>query len=749
MDFNALQFKHSWRQYQKRVLEAIDQHLNDDRLHIVAAPGAGKTTLGLEVFRRLKRRTLVLSPTRIIRDQWIERLADFTQQNVSELDWVSRDLKKPNVLTSTTYQAVHALACEQAPDSVSEEINIKEGGPSTIDEELDTEEALEIGKLNDENIDSFVKLLQLNNISALILDEAHHLKSEWWRVLDKTADQIPELIIVSLTATPPYDSVDHEWNKYETLCGPIDEEISVPELVKAGTLCHHQDFVWVVDVGSSEKEKIQDFEKRVSNFCKSLDSSPEFSKAILEHPWVSDTPNDLDIVKNPEVAIAILSYLKHKNYDIPPALLSLLDLDHRDIPDLGRRWWQILVEALLFFPSFKNSEPTENYITSLKKEMRAIELLKRREVCLEHSRQINRSLSQSIAKTRACCDIHAIELEKRGEQLRQVILTDYIRDEALESKTRITDVTLGAWPIFSELIKFSKIPESVALLTGRISVIHSSLLPELEIELTNNIFQVKPMEKYTDFVIVSTALNALTSSFTQLLLKGSIKVLVGTKSLLGEGWDAPAVNSLILASSVGSFMLTNQMRGRAIRKDKNVPDKISSIWHLAAIDHKSENFGWSDFNDLKRRFDTFVGLDEKKTTIESGIDRLHLKNLTTQPPKALEYSPAPANNKDMTQRYQNLINCAELWNNALTLDDAARVLPSVETPKIQTLKKLHFKNSFHFILIQLSAILAAAVQFLGNFIRLSKNSWVSYFAFFVIFIAVISLPNSIKAIKIF
>ena len=31
-----------------------------------------------------------------------------------------------------------------------------------------------------------------------------------------------------------------------------------------------------------------------------------------------------------------------------------------------------------------------------------------------------------------------------------------------------------------------------------------------------------------------------------------IKVIIGTKSLLGEGWDAPCVNSLILASFVGS-----------------------------------------------------------------------------------------------------------------------------------------------------------------------------------------------------
>jgi hypothetical protein len=49
---------------------------------------------------------------------------------------------------------------------------------------------------------------------------------------------------------------------------------------------------------------------------------------------------------------------------------------------------------------------------------------------------------------------------------------------------------------------------------------------------------------------------------TSVFAQGGITVLIGTKSLLGEGWDAPCINTLVLASFVGSFMLSNQMRGR-------------------------------------------------------------------------------------------------------------------------------------------------------------------------------------------
>ena len=49
--------------------------------------------------------------------------------------------------------------------------------------------------------------------------------------------------IVALTATPPVDVPQAEWNRYSTFCGPIDEEVGVPELVAEGNLCPHQDFV--------------------------------------------------------------------------------------------------------------------------------------------------------------------------------------------------------------------------------------------------------------------------------------------------------------------------------------------------------------------------------------------------------------------------------------------------------------------------------------------------------------------------
>jgi predicted helicase len=60
---DAMAFRKDWRVYQSRLLDHLDRFLGNKRLHLVAAPGSGKTVLGLEVVRRVNQPTLVLAPT--------------------------------------------------------------------------------------------------------------------------------------------------------------------------------------------------------------------------------------------------------------------------------------------------------------------------------------------------------------------------------------------------------------------------------------------------------------------------------------------------------------------------------------------------------------------------------------------------------------------------------------------------------------------------------------------------------------
>ncbi|MEI7832519.1 MAG: hypothetical protein WCJ56_04915, partial [bacterium] len=115
----------------------------------------------------------------------------------------------------------------------------------------------------------------------------------------------------------------------------------------------------------------------------------------------------------------------------------------------------------------------------------------------------------------------------------------------------------------------------------------------------------------------------LVGLITALITEGDITVLVGTKALLGEGWDAPVINTLILASTIGAFMLTNQMRGRAIRTVPGDAEKTANIWHLVTVDPLQSD-GGTDFIAMQRRFHTFMGANVYAGRIENGISRIGL-----------------------------------------------------------------------------------------------------------------------------
>lgn len=688
MPFLELKFKYPWRPYQRRVLDAIDHHLDDNKLHIVAAPGAGKTTLGLEVFRLLKRNALVLSPTRVIRDQWLSRLSDFCDvDDIESLDWVSRDIDEPLVLTSVTYQALYAKLTYK----------VDKNPPQDLEEEFSE-------KIKTIALKKFITKLTKNKIQVIIMDEAHHLRAEWWRAIDKVLQALPDLILVSLTATPPYDSEGHEWSKYEQLCGPIDEEISVPELVKTGTLCPHQDFIWAVNVSATEKKQIKDYDDRVSFLCRTLFDDNTFNQVVLEHPWLTQHADTNAIIKQPYIAIALLSFMKAKNLEIPQYLFVLLDLNLKEIPDFGRHQWQILIEAVLFSNSFVHQDQAKKFVEQLKKQLRSTELLHKRQLSLVRSRRIERSLSLSAAKIDACINIHKIEYRFRKNNLRQVILTDYIRDEMVSAETKIGKVNLGAWPIYREMVVASNIPEQIGMLTGRLCLIHKDRIDKLLSYCEDKKVTAKPFHGNQTFYQVSGPLNQLTTAFTELLIDGEIKVLIGTRSLLGEGWDAPVVNSLILASSVGSFMLTNQMRGRAIRIDKKVANKVSSIWHLVAIDTESQS-GQRDYYNLINRFETFVGLSEKAATIESGFERLKATGLDYLLLSDFKHKAISTNNWQMIRRFRKREQLNQRWQQALTIDHSARIIPSVRSKPLPKIRHFHFKRTLSHLLVQIVTLL--------------------------------------------
>ena len=183
-----LEFIFPWRSYQAELLKHFSSHIADNHFHVIAPPGSGKTILGLEIVRKLGKKTLVLAPTLTIRNQWEDRLQSFFTENC-DFKAYSFDIKNPSDVTFSTYQSLHAFY-------------------KTFEDKTD-----------------YYQFFKKHNIETLVLDEAHHLKNAWWNCL-MDLKRNSEFYIVALTATPPYDSSRAEVSKYFTLCGEVDDEIN-------------------------------------------------------------------------------------------------------------------------------------------------------------------------------------------------------------------------------------------------------------------------------------------------------------------------------------------------------------------------------------------------------------------------------------------------------------------------------------------------------------------------------------------
>ena len=677
--FEHLSFKGEWRAYQKRILEKSDSIMADGHIHLVAAPGSGKTTLGIEFIRRNSKPALILVPTVTIRQQWVDRIREAFLDDESLADeMISQNLKQPKTITVATYQALHSA------------INRLEGDA----EVEDTDDVVENEHFDFKDVD-IIKLFKEANLGTLCLDECHHLRNEWWKSLETFRKSFADINVISLTATPPYEGEPALWERYVAMCGEIDEEITVPELVKEGSLCPHQDYVYFSFPTKEEEKQLDQFSTQKRAFLKNLSSDSMFCEAVRTSRALDGTISEDELLNEPKYLSATLIFLRHKGIEFPKQFQQLLGASRLPMFDLA--WFEILLQGMVFdVPHWYDL--SEEALKELKSELKSLGLIDRKQVQLCRNKKIDQLLNQSLGKLNAVRDIFKAEHETLGSELRQLILTDFIRKdfEAHLGNPEIQYSQLGVLPYFEVLrreLEEQQLDVPVAVLTGSLVIIPSGVKSRLEAVFGADkiTFQTVGQLDEKDYVKVRLvgSQHDLVSAVTQLFQEGQIHVVIGTKSLLGEGWDAPCVNSLILASFVGSFMLSNQMRGRAIRIWPENPNKTSSVWHLVSINlaekklfKKEEGeedlpigIDSPDMELLQRRMKQFLGLHYNENTIESGVDRLDLGNIEFTKKNLTKL------NQETISRSRNREELKERWNESLPLLEDMEVASEVQVDK--------------------------------------------------------------------
>ncbi|MHC4213132.1 MAG: DEAD/DEAH box helicase family protein, partial [Planctomycetota bacterium] len=683
-----VKFKLTWRQYQARVLEQLKQHLDDDHLHIIAAPGSGKTVLGLEVARRLNKPTLVFSPTLTIRDQWIDRLVTlFCNVNLPKPTWISKNIKKPAFFTASTYQGLHAAYTGLDELLTDEEDDL-------FDQQLDFDIDLKKNKIL--GADAVIARLKKLEIGTLILDEAHHLRNEWWKCLIDLKGQLDNLTVVALTATPPFDVSIIEWDRYLDLCGPVDAEISVPELVLQKNLCPHQDYVYISNPLNTEITQIAEFRKDVELFTLQLCNDKQFISNLEDHPSITEPEEHIEqLYEYPDFYLSIASFLNHVNEKPPKKLLKALGVSLEKSPKIDLEWMQILLTGLLYAHN-KTFPALDENCEQIAQDLKSISAIENRKVKLKTTDWITRLLVSSNSKLDSITDIIEIENQSLASDLRLVILTDFIRknDFPKNADDKKPPRRIGVVPIF-EQIRNGKISGiKLGILCGTLVVIPSDskeLLEKIAKDIAIDTKYISYLElphdeNYCTIQISGTSKKKIVTLITRLFAKGGITVLVGTKSLLGEGWDAPCINSLILASFVGSYMLSNQMRGRAIRTMQTNPGKTANIWHLVCIE-KDTIIPSDDMEMLARRFNAFEGVHATEPIIINGIERLQMtgKIFTGERIKHL--------NKTMVESAKDRDALREKWHRALESAEDGSLHEAVTSTSFNLPRTFVFKNT--------------------------------------------------------
>ena len=110
---------------------------------------------------------------------------------------------------------------------------------------------------------------------------------------------------------------------------------------------------------------------------------------------------------------------------------------------------------------------------------------------------------------------------------------------------------------------------------------------------------------------------------TELFERGEIEILIGTKSLLWRRLGFSLHQCSDSGQLCGFYVLSNQMRGRAIRTIQGNPHKTSNIWHRFAFRDKTSGT-FSGFPGTKRRMEGFCGVSYDGASIENGMERLNL-----------------------------------------------------------------------------------------------------------------------------
>jgi superfamily II DNA or RNA helicase len=665
--------------HQARALEALDRAHGDKATYIVVPPGGGKTLIGLEAMRRLGRPTLVLCPNTAIQTQWMAQWRTaFSPAEVPAT--VSREL--PTALTVLTYQALCTLGSAGPGDDADGQSAAGAANRPGRAKGLDGDGVLSLLHPNGREL---IDRLRAGGPWTLVLDECHHLLELWGRLLQVVIGQLDGPRVIGLTATPPHLMTAEQAELHRTLFGGVDLEVSAPALVRDGRLAPYQELAYFTRPSPAEADYVGGEALRFAELRTGL-LDPGFARVpflgwlqarVVERRDPSGAQLAWARFERDEPALAGAAVRLHV-----AGLLGLPDgasvrEQHRH-PLTAADWVALIGDYAQRCLLASADRRDQCALGAIRRALPAVGYRLTRAGVRAGESPVDRVLARSESKARAAIEILAAESAELGPRLRALVLCDFEDAGAMLSTQLAADLAGVLLPGSGG----TRLALETLLADPRSAVLDPVLLTGRRVACGRD-----TAERLTDWLLAAEpGLKLAVSAWgggdlsggdeelveitgptaweprryvplvTRFHADGGSRCLIGTRALLGEGWDAPAVNVVIDLTAATTPTSVVQARGRGLRRDHGWPGKVADNWGVVCVtgDHPK---GTADFDRFARKHDRYFAL-AASGDIVSGVAHVDPRLSPYTPPPEAEFD---ALNAAMLDRAGQRDTARERW----------------------------------------------------------------------------------------
>ena len=560
------------RLHQREALDAWRRSISAgvSRGWIVLPPGAGKTMVGVRAIRESGRTGVIFSPNIAIRGQW--------------------QAAAPEV-RCLTYQALANFGDD--PGGSTQLARLHPNGRALVAELAATENLM------------------------IVLDECHHLLRTWGRLLAEVLGLLPDAVVLGLTATPATALTGAEATLENELFGEITYSANIPQVVAAGDLVPYQELGWLTNPTAAERDWLGEQQGRVQELLTHLSAPDRASVPFFEA--VANLQANVsweELAATDERLTDALLRLAHAGYAEPPIGVAFGERHRRD-PGI-EDWVAVLNQWLL--PLVDSPDPRDHaLILEVREVLPSIGYRWTRRGISAAASTMDRVLARSASKALAAAEIVALEEENLGADLRALVVCDFERAAALPHGLRdvVTADSGSAWQTLKALAEnpVGQRLEPLLVTAGVVAGTPSSsraLMDFAADRLPGHSLDTAEEEGLVR--VLGWNVRQWVPVVTDFFQMGGTRHLIGTRGLLGEGWDAPGVNCLVDLTSATTPGAVVQLRGRSLRRDPENPAKVAINWSVACV--ADGVMGDADWRRLVRKHRGYLAPDEQGDLVD-------------------------------------------------------------------------------------------------------------------------------------